>query len=572
MKKIMKILVLFLALFVLVSCGEKTASKDSAASSEASTAAKKRDILNVTVSIPPQAFIVKTVGKDKVKVNTMMDPSSTPETYEPGPKKMADLKDSTIYFKGDLPFEGFFLERLAKDYKNVQFADMMKGINFRKMEGHNGCPHCGGKECPCKGDKECCKKHGGCACLDGKCEGCTDCKCGCKEGKECGCKDGKGCAECKCGCNEGKGCGCHGSEMKKEAEKEEECGEDACALPGFDAPKAEKHEHKGMHEGCPHHKEHHGDKGCEGCTDCKCGCKDGKGCDCKDGKGCADCKCGCKEGKECACHHGDKGCCGDKGCGEGCCGGKCEGCADCKCGCKEGKGCDCKDGKGCADCKCGCKEGKECKCHDGKGCPHCDGKECPCKGDKECCKKHGGCGCHGKHPFPPMPGHFPGMHDPHVWLDPMNLIVMTDNTVAELSAADPDNAAIYRENGETLKAEIKKVNEEVAAELKEVEGKSFVVHHPAFGYFAERFGLKQVPLEVEGKEPGAVDMAKVIDFIKKNNAKAVFMQAQIPDSVIKSVAEETKVRVITLDPLAENVLENIKKTANEIKGALIDEK
>ena len=154
----------------------------------------------------------------------------------------------------------------------------------------------------------------------------------------------------------------------------------------------------------------------------------------------------------------------------------------------------------------------------------------------------------------------------------MNLIVMTDNTVAELSAADPDNAAFYRENGEALKAEIKKVNDEVAAQLKEIEGKSFVVHHPAFGYFAERFGLKQVPLEVEGKEPGAVDMAKVVDFIKKNNAKAVFMQAQIPDSVIKSVAEETKVRVVTLDPLAENVLENIKKTANEIKGALVDEK
>jgi len=479
MKKIMKIFVLFLALFVLISCGEKTTSKDSAASSEASTAAKKRDILNVTVSIPPQAFIVKTVGKDKVRVNTMMEPSSTPETYEPGPKKMADLKDSALYLKIGVPFEAASIEKLAADYKNIRFADMAKGINYRKMEGHfHPHHHC---------DK-------GCA------EACADCKCGCKEGRECGCK--------------------HGEKLEKE-----ECGEDACALPGFDAPKAEEHKHEhhhhdGMHEGCPHHKEHHGDKGC----------------------------------------------------GEGCCGGKCEGCADCKCGCKEGKGCDCKDGKGCADCKCGCKEeGKECSCHEGKGCPKCGGKECPCKGDKECCKKHGGCdclngkGCHGHH-------HHHGMHDPHVWLDPMNLIVMTDNTVAELSAADPDDAAFYRENGEALKAEIKKVNDEVAAQLKEVEGKSFVVHHPAFGYFAERFGLKQVSLEVEGKEPGAVDMAKVVDFIKKNNAKAVFMQAQIPDSVIKSVAEETKVRVITLDPLTENVLENIKKTANEIKGALIDEK
>ncbi len=442
----MKILVLFLALFVLISCGEKTASKDSAASSEASTAAKKRDILNVTVSIPPQAYIVKSVGKDKVRVNTMMEPSSTPETYEPGPKKMADLKDSALYLKIGVPFEAASIEKLEKDYPNLKFADMHKGIALRKMGKHGGCPKCGGKECPCKGDKECCKKHGGCDCLNGK------------------------------------GCGCHGSEIKKETEKEDECGADACSVPEFDAPKEEKHEHKGMHEGCPHHKEHHGDKAdCEGCADCKCGCKDGK------------------------------------------------------------------------------------------GCPHCGGKECPCKGDKECCKKHGGCdclngkGCHGHH-------HHHGMHDPHVWLDPMNLIVMTDNTVAELSAVDPENAAFYRENGETLKTEIKKVNDEVAAQLKEVEGKSFVVHHPAFGYFAERFSLKQVPLEIEGKEPGAVDMAKVVDFIKKNNAKAVFMQAQIPDSVIKSVAEETKVRVITLDPLAENVLENIKKTADEIKGALTDEK
>ena len=455
-----KIFMLILALFVLVSCGEKTASKDNAASSQI----KKRDILNVTASIPPQAFIIKSVGKDKVNVNVMLPPSSAPETYEPGPQKMADLKDSTIYFKGGLPFEGFFIERLAKDYKNVQFADMMKGINFRKMEGH--FPH-----------------H-------------------------------------------------HHHEAK--AETGEECGQDACSLPGFDAPKAEEpkhehHHHEGMHENCPHHKEHHGEKGCEGCADGKCGCKDGK-------------ECPCKEGKECPCH-GDKECCKKHG-----------GCA-----CLNEKGCE-----GCADGKCGCKEGKECPCK--------EGKECPCHGDKECCKKHGGCACLGKHSFPPMPGHFPGMHDPHVWLDPMNLIVMTDNTVAELSAADPDNAAFYSENGEVLKAEIKKVNDEVAALLKDVEGKSFVVHHPAFGYFADRFGLKQIPLEVEGKEPGAVDMAKVVDFIRKNEAKAVFMQAQIPDSVIKSIAEETKVRVITLDPLKENVLENIRETAKEIKGALIDEK
>ena len=379
-----RIFILIALLFALISCGEKTTANNEKADSQA----KKQEVINVTVSIPPQAFIIKSVGKDKVNVNVMLPPSSAPETYEPGPQKMADLKDSTVYFKGGLPFEGFFLERLAKDYKNVRFADMMKGINFRKMEGH------------------------------------------------------------------------HHHHPEPKAENKEDCGEDACPIPGLEAPKAEEakhehhhhdgeHHHEGKHEDCPHYKEHHP---------------------------------GMMPTEEEHHHH------------------------------------------------------------------------------------------HGKHPFPPMPGHFPEMHDPHVWLDPMNLVVMTDNTVAELSEVDPENAAFYRENGEALKAEIKKVNDEVAAQLKDVEGKSFVVHHPAFGYFADRFGLKQVPLEIEGKEPGAVDMAKVVDFIKKNNAKAVFMQAQIPDSVIKSVAEETKVRVITLDPLKENVLENIKETASEIKGALIDEK
>ena len=376
-----RIFILIALLFALISCGEKTTANNEKADSQA----KKQEVINVTVSIPPQAFIIKSVGKDKVNVNVMLPPSSAPETYEPGPQKMADLKDSTVYFKGGLPFEGFFLERLAKDYKNVRFADMMKGINFRKMEGHHHHHH------------------------------------------------------------------------EAKAETKEECGEDACPIPGLEEPKAEEekhehhhhdgeHHHEGKHEDCPHYKEHHP---------------------------------GMMPTEEEHHHH------------------------------------------------------------------------------------------HGKPPFPPMPGHFPGMHDPHVWLDPMNLIVMTDNTVAELSAADPDNAAFYRENGEALKVEIKKVNDEVAAQLKDVAGKSFVVHHPAFGYFADRFGLKQIPLEIEGKEPGAVDMAKVVDFIKKNNAKAVFMQAQIPDSVIRSVAEETKVSVITLDPLKENVLENIKDIAKEIKTSLV---
>ena len=62
-------------------------------------------VLQVAVSIPPQAFIVKNIGREKVSVSVMMPPTASPETYEPGPARMAELKNSAVYFTLDVPFE-----------------------------------------------------------------------------------------------------------------------------------------------------------------------------------------------------------------------------------------------------------------------------------------------------------------------------------------------------------------------------------------------------------------------------------------------------------------------------------
>ena len=266
----------------------------------------KNEIIKVTVSILPQAFIIKSIGGEHVSVNVMVPPASSPETYEPGPKRMAELRDSDIYFSIGMPFELTSIDKIKKEYGNVKFVDMHKDIVFRNMESHHG----------------------------------------------------------------------HNSFA------ENELGE---------------------------------------------------------------------------------------------------------------------------------------------------------------------------------------IKDPHIWLDPLALIQMSQNTVNEFIRLDPKNRDLYIDNHLKLKKQIQLLNDEMVDLFKDSGKKAFIIYHPAWGYFANRYGLKQIPVEIEGKEPSASEMAQLTDTIKKYKIKHIFMQAQAPESVIRSIASETGAQIQTLDPLKENVVENIKESALKIK-------
>ncbi len=269
----------------------------------------KSGVVNVTVSILPQKFIVERIGKEKVKVNVMVPPATSPEIYEPGPVKMAELKDSAIYFLIGMPFEKNAFEKMKSEFSNVRFTQMQKNIVFRKIEG--------------------------------------------------------------------------GHDHKEES---------------------------GFHE---------------------------------------------------------------------------------------------------------------------------------------------------------------ETYDPHIWLDPLYLIVISDNTVSELIKADPANREFYIKNLLELKKELQLLYDELLDVFKGSERKSFVIYHPAWGYFADRFGLKQIPVEIEGKEPSVAEMAKLSEFIKENKVKTIFLQAQSSETVINSLASEKGIQIKMIDPLKENVVENIRESALLIKEGLV---
>lgn len=158
--------------------------------------------------------------------------------------------------------------------------------------------------------------------------------------------------------------------------------------------------------------------------------------------------------------------------------------------------------------------------------------------------------------------------DPHVWLAPANLRQMAENMAAALQEADPANAAAYEKNLQALTAALAALDEELKTALAPFKGQTFLVYHPAFGYFAQAYGLRQEAVETGGKSPSPRQLRALISEAKKEQAKVIFVQPQYDRKNAETVAKAIGGRVAVLDPMAANVPENLRFMAKEISAAL----
>ncbi|MCP4725487.1 MAG: zinc ABC transporter solute-binding protein, partial [bacterium] len=159
--------------------------------------------------------------------------------------------------------------------------------------------------------------------------------------------------------------------------------------------------------------------------------------------------------------------------------------------------------------------------------------------------------------------------DPHIWLSPPSVKSQLDVILENLIETDPDNAGLYRLNYDRFCEEINSLD----TELKNMFSggnikKEFIVFHPAWGYFARAYGLRQIPVEIEGKEPKPRDLVKLIDYARENEIKVIFVQPQISPQTASMIANEIGGEVVTADPLAENWLENLRNVAQKFKNSM----
>ncbi|MCD6216862.1 zinc ABC transporter substrate-binding protein [bacterium] len=161
-----------------------------------------------------------------------------------------------------------------------------------------------------------------------------------------------------------------------------------------------------------------------------------------------------------------------------------------------------------------------------------------------------------------------GNKDPHIWLSP-SLVKYQARTICdaliEIAPAQrdefDDGLTGFIEDLDNLSLEIKNT-------LSELKSRKFMVFHPSWGYFADEFNLEQIPIEIEGKEPGAKELSDIIDYAKKQNIKVIFTQAQFSQKSAKAIASQFNGKVIAIDPLDEDYINNLRKVANLFAGEI----
>lgn len=158
--------------------------------------------------------------------------------------------------------------------------------------------------------------------------------------------------------------------------------------------------------------------------------------------------------------------------------------------------------------------------------------------------------------------------DPHIWLSPHAVKIQSRHIRDTLIAIDPDHEEIYRSNYHTFESDIDRLYGEIKASFNGLEGRKFMVFHPAWGYFARDFGLQQLPVEVGGKTPSPAILKQVIDTARQEKIQVIFVQRQFDTHSAEAVAADINGRVIQLDPLAPDWLANMKKIASALQEAL----
>jgi zinc transport system substrate-binding protein len=99
-------------------------------------------------------------------------------------------------------------------------------------------------------------------------------------------------------------------------------------------------------------------------------------------------------------------------------------------------------------------------------------------------------------------------------------------------------------------------------------GLQFMVFHPAWGYFAHAYGLKQVPIEIEGKTPKPAQLKELIEYARENGIKVIFVQPQLSTKSAGLIAREVGGQVTFADPLAEDWMGNLRHVADKFQAAL----
>lgn len=139
--------------------------------------------------------------------------------------------------------------------------------------------------------------------------------------------------------------------------------------------------------------------------------------------------------------------------------------------------------------------------------------------------------------------------DPHIWNSVSGAKVIAKNTLDAFVALDKENETYYQANYEKLMAEIHQTEQILRNLLTPLNDRTFIIYHPALTYFAHEFGLTQLCIEMDGKEPSPAQLKKLVETAKDHQAHVVFIQQEFDRKNAELIAKETGCKLVTINPL-----------------------
>ncbi len=161
-----------------------------------------------------------------------------------------------------------------------------------------------------------------------------------------------------------------------------------------------------------------------------------------------------------------------------------------------------------------------------------------------------------------------GRPDPHTWLAPALVKIQARNMCNALCQLNPADSLLYERNRDAFAFSLDSIDTAIKTLLSPLRGRTIRVFHPAYGYFTDAYGLRETPIELHGKEPSARQLAAIIEEAKIEGVRTLFVQPQFSRKQAQTIAGEINGRVVPLDPLSGDYLDNLWHIAGEIAKAL----
>ena len=168
-----------------------------------------------------------------------------------------------------------------------------------------------------------------------------------------------------------------------------------------------------------------------------------------------------------------------------------------------------------------------------------------------------------------LSGHSEG-YDPHYWTSPRCAMMMSASVRDLLTGLNPDRREVYNETYRSLIQKIEELDKKADSLFSEVNRKAFMIYHPNLAYLARDYGLEEIPLEFEGKEPPPSRVKELIDLARRDRITTLFVQREYDTRNAGVIAAEIGAKIMIIDPLSENWYDSLGEIIVDLYNSLAE--